>query len=257
VAAPYLLRVVGSNASDFAFGPNAEALAFALSGFRVFSLAGFDYVIGPWSAGGLAPVLVAVSLLTVPAGVYGFVLLLRESQRTDPTPEREIARVLLYALLFFVLLANGQRLTEHPHYYSGVWAVFFCCWWVGASRLLKHAWACRLFWGQAAVMAGFLVGLVGWLHVNGGTRSLRYGPTLANQMAVASELNRLSAPERPTSLVLHADLFPQAIQLLRRLDRRGGGEVGPPGASEQAPRIEYADPSGTSGTLVVRFASDP
>ncbi|NIW66337.1 MAG: hypothetical protein GWN06_21110, partial [Gemmatimonadetes bacterium] len=73
------------------------------------------------------------------------------------------------------------------HYYNGVWMVFFTFWWAGMSDLVSRAWARRLFLGQALLMVGFLVGLVGWLHVNRGTRSLHYGPTLANQMAVARE----------------------------------------------------------------------
>ena len=252
VSAPYLSRLRGSGASRFALAPDAEALGFALAGFRVFSVAGFDYVIGPWSAGGLAPLIVGVSLLAVPAGAYGFFLLLRTAQGPESTPDREIARVLLYALFLFVLLANSQRLTEHPHYYSGVWAVFFCCWWVGTSRLMERAWARRLFYAQAAVVAGFLVGLVVWLHVNGGTRSLRYGPTLANQMAVASELNRRGAQDRPPSFAMHPELFPHAIGVLRWLDGPRGGEISSRAAPGATPRIEYAEPTGSSGTLVVR-----
>jgi len=252
VSAPYLREVMSSEGVGFALSPYAPALAFGIGGFRTFSLVGFDYVIGAWPVAGLAPWLVGFSALVFPAGAYGAFLVLRRAQEADSSPGRELSRVLLYTLLVFVLLANGQRLVEHPHYYSGVWAVFFCLWWVGMSRLMERTWARRLFFLQATVMVLFLSGLAGWLHANGGTRSLRYGPTLGNQMLVAQQLDRLGAEPGPPSLAFHPGAFPQAIQVLRRLNRLAGGEVADRAAPAGSFRLEYEDPGGAGGAIVVR-----
>lgn len=91
------------------------------------------------------------------------------------------------------VMASAQRLDVYPHYYNGVWIAFFVLWWLGMSDLWQRSWARRVFFVQAGILMVFLVAFVGWLHVNDGTRTVPYGPTLANQTDVARELNRLGA----------------------------------------------------------------
>ncbi len=285
---PYLRTVTSGPAGDLLWSPSPRALLFALDGFRIFTLRGFDYVIGDWSAWGLAPALVALSCLSYGAGGWGMVLLNRRLRERDvwgptgrsgedeygesggaPVPgdaSGALAAVVALTLVFFVIVANGKRLVEHPHYYNGVWIAFFALWWWGMDDLAQRLWARRLFVVQSAAMAIVLVGLVAWLHLNVGTRSLHHGPTLANQMAVAAELERLGVEDAPPSPAHHPRLFPQAIRVLRRLDARGRGEgasttgtdgsrqgeVGAPSGYE----IVYARPEGTGGQIVVRRRPD-
>lgn len=281
---PYLRSVSAGSATALLWSPSPRALLFALDGFRVFTLRGFDYVIGDWGAGGLAPALVAVSCLSYLVGGWGALLLnriLRDGDAWDATAPPEeapdsragagdasgaVAGVVALTLVLFVIVANGKRLVEHPHYYSGVWIAFFVLWWWGMSDLGRRLWARRVLLVQAGAMAGFLVGLSVWLHLNVGTRSLHYGPTLGNQMVVAAELERLGVEDAPPSPAHHPRLFPQAIRVLRRLDARarneewvaameGGGSVGgePPVSGYE---IVYARPEGVSGEIVLRRRPD-
>jgi len=286
--APYLVQLSAGSATNLLWSPSVRSILFAFDGFRIFTLVGFDYVIGSWEAGGAGPVLRVLSAMTYPVaafGLYRLNTLLRErspwsadsasdprtTQPDAPTvpPDAPTAQpdqaadatgaeagVLAIALVLFVILANGKRLAEHPHYYSGVWIVFFCVWWLGMSALVRWARARRLWCGQVVAMAVFLPGLASWLHVNHGTRSLHYGPTLANQMAVARELDRLGVEGVPPSQAHHPRLFPQAIRVLRRLDASYEGDTAEGDGREGAYEIRYADPDGTSGEIRV-FAMAP
>lgn len=248
---PYFVRLFPRTDAHLLWSPSPRSLLFAFDGFRLSSLLGFDYVIGPWSAGGAGPVLRVLSAFTYVVGAYGLYRLdgmLREGRpwaavegRAPPPPETTevaseveaspgdagtgVAAVMALTLVFWVILANGERLSQHPHYHSGVWIVFFLLWWLGMSDLVNRAWARRTFYVQAAAMAVFLPSLVFWLHGNRGTRSLHYGPTLENQMAVARELDELGVADIPPSRAVHPRLFPQAIRVLRRLHARGEGGI--------------------------------
>ena len=255
ISYPYLTELRSGGAAGFLLTPSPRSSLFAIDGFRVLTLAGFDYVIGDWGAAGLGGAMRLVSLLAYPVGAYGVFVCLMEDRSEREGPTREVARVLLLSLVFFVLLANGKRLSEHPHYYSGVWVVFFTFWWLGMSDLWSRRWARGACAVQGLVLAGFLVGVAGWLHENRGTRSLHYGPTLANQMEVASRLEALGAPDAPSSSAHHPRIFPQALSVLRRLEREGREGV-VSGRSDRgdsvAVEIVYVDPEGRSGEIAVR-----
>lgn len=275
---PYLGELSTGAARGFDLVPRPVSLAFALDGIRIFTLLGFDYFIGPWLPGGLGVAARAVSALSYAVGLFGLMLCVRavrsvragegdgegasqgggESERPGAGEgdlvERQIAAVLLMALVLFVLLVNGMGLGVHPHYYSGVWIVFFCFWWMGMSRLARMAWARRAFLVQAFVMGAFVVGVASWIHENGGTRTIHYGPTLEGQMAVARELERRGAGDAPPSIPLGPRLFPHAVSVLRTLDRRSRGVDTPAFAtpsSESGVLIVYADPDGSSAELAL------
>lgn len=248
---PYLSGVSGGPLASFRLLPSLRSIAFSLNGMRLFSLLGFEYVIGSWGIGGLGLIAQFISLFSYGVGAYGVVLCIREVRGGEDVLQKQVASVLLLALACFVLVANGKLLREHPHYYNGVWIVFFCFWWMGMSRLIRQAWARRVFLGQVAVMACFLVGVASWIHLNRGTQTLHYGPTLANQMAVARELDRLGIDDAPPSTARHPRAFPHAIRVLRRLNRRSGGIVGTPGTGPPTVEIAYVDPDGPSGEIVL------
>lgn len=279
---PYLGELSAGAPRGFDLVPRPVSLAFALDGIRIFTLLGFDYFIGPWLPSGLGVAARAVSALSYAVGLFGLMLCVRavrpvgggggenagpgggarqhvgEGERPGAGEGdlvgRQIAAVLLMALVLFVLLVNGLGLGVHPHYYSGVWIVFFCFWWMGMSRLGRMAWARRAFLVQAFVMGAFVVGVASWIHVNGGTRTIHYGPALEEQMAVARELERRGAGDAPPSIPLGPRLFPHGISVLRTLDRRSRGVDTPAFAdpsSELGVLIVYADPDGSSAELAV------
>lgn len=277
LALPYVLRLPAGSATNIVWSPSLPSLAFAFDGFRIFSLIGFDYVIGAWEAGGVGPALRVVSGFSYAAGAYGLYVLNRELRRAgawtaghDPTSRgttahasdgttsagpagtASMAGVVALTLVFWVILANGARLVEHPHYYSGVWIVFFLLWWMGMSALIRRVWARRVWYVQVAAMAVFLPAMGIWLDRNRGTKSLHYGPTLENQMLVARELDRLGIDGVPPSRAHHPRLFPQAIRVLRRLHARGGGAVADAGSSRTDYEIVYADPDGPGGEIRLR-----
>jgi hypothetical protein len=254
LALPYLVQLSGRSLTSFRWLPSPRPLAFSLNGLRLFTLAGFDYFIGPWSLGGSGPIVRLATLFSYVAGAVGLAVIVTDVRRGDRL-RRQVASVLLLALALFVLVANGRGLTEHPHYYNGMWIVFFCIWWIGMSRLVREAWARRAFAVQVVVMLAFLVGLPTWIHQSQGTRSLRYGPTLTNQMAVAEELERLGVDGVPIGPGLRARLFPHAIGVLRELSRAEGA-VGSPAVADSV-EIVYADPEGRSGEIAVRRRSPP
>lgn len=98
----------------------------------------------------------------------------------------------------------------------------------------------------------FLAGLAGWLHVNRGSKGLHIGPTLANQMAIAHELDRRGLDIAQPSPVMPVRLFPHALATLRRLDRRAGGLPRPANpASRRAIEVVYVDPDGPSGEITL------
>lgn len=264
LALPYVLRLPAGSATNILWSPSLPSLAFAFDGFRIFSLIGFDYVIGAWEAGGVGPVLRVVSGFSYAAGAYGLYVLNRELRRggawtasagtasTVPAGTASMAGVVALTLVFWVILANGTRLVEHPHYYSGVWIVFFLLWWRGMSALVRPVWTRRVWYVQVAAMAVFLPAMGIWLDRNRGTKSLHYGPTLENQMLVAQELDRRGIDAVPPSRAHHPRLFPQAIRVLRRLHARGGGAVADAGSSRTDYEIVYADPDGPGGEIRLR-----
>jgi hypothetical protein len=246
---PYLVETLGRSMAIPRLMPSPASVAFSLNGMRLFTLTGFDYVIGAWHLNGVGPIIRLVSLLTYVVGAYGLVLCVRAVKHPENAESGQMGVVLLLALALFVLIANGSRLREHPHYYNGIWIVFFIFWWMGMTRLARMTWARRAFLLQAAVMALFLVATVGWLHANSGTRSLHYGPTLANQMEIAKELEELGFVGDPPSAAHHPRLFPHAIRVLRRLHRRSGPER--PSTAIDV-EIVYAEPQGRSGAIILR-----
>lgn len=283
LALPYLLRLpAASAATNLLWTPSPSSLAFAFDGFRIFTLVGFDYFIGDWEAGGVGPALRIVSGFSYVVGAYGLYLLNRELRRdgvwtagrasstgTDasgpaveehsaelgagpPSGSVSLAGVVALTLVFWVILANGTRLVGHPHYYNGVWIVFFLLWWMGMSALARRVWACRVWYVQVAAMALFLPAMATWLGRNHGTKSLHYGPTLENQMAVARQLDRLGIEGLPPSRAHHPRLFPQAIRVLRRLHARGGGTVADAGPPRSGYEIVYVDPDGPGGEIMLQ-----
>lgn len=252
LAFPYLREISGGSAAGFRFYPSFRPLVFSLNGMRLFSLVGFDYFIGPWRLGGLGLVATLVSLFSYVAWAYGLYLWVVEIRDGEgDSLHRQMGTVLLLTLALFVVVVNGERLRGHPHYYSGVWIVFFCFWWKGMSRLVLEAWPRRVFLAQVTVMAVFLLGVPSWVHWNRGSKMLHHGPTLENQMDVARELDRLGLDVAQPSPAHHPRLFPHAIGVLRRLNERDGGTVAAPTTPGTGVVIVYTDPEGGRGEIVL------
>lgn len=288
---PYLRSMGGGSMAGFRILPSPVSVWFALGGMRVFTLAGFDYFVGDWGAwwgrgpGWLAFLAVGVTLLSWIAGAAGAIAWGRDAlsgsalaspsgRGGDTRLASSVGRLLLLALVLWIILASGLRLREHPHYYNGLWVVFFLFWWRGMSALAKTVVTRRLFAAQAVVMATFLVGLTWTVHENRGLKALHHGPSLSNQIAVARELEREGLEVVQPSEVLHARLFPHAIGVLRRLERghgpviptgpqAGAGAAGDAeGAADSAARagrvqIVYVDAEGPRGEIAISLPARP
>lgn len=217
ISLPYLLNAQSAGETAFELTPSVESIIFGLRGSRIISALQVNHYVGTWNPWGLVTIAALASLLTVAVSGYGVLVAVRRIRR-DGLRTQAIAVIPLATIAIFVVMASVQRLTDLPHYYNGVWIAFFALWWIGMSDLWQRTWARRMFFAQVGILAVFLVAFVGWLHVNDGTRTEPYGPTLANQIEVAEELNLLGSETEPDSTALHPNQSPVAIEFLRRMD---------------------------------------
>ena len=96
----------------------------------------------------------------------------------------------------------------------------------------------------AAALATTILLLIASIHRSGGTRE-GYGPTLANQMQIATELRQYSAAVPLDFKVLNYQKFPRALETLRLLQPSTSGQL------QQASHLSivYASSETTSGRI--------
>jgi hypothetical protein len=209
--------------------PTAAGWVFPFLGARVLSGYGLGYFFGPdWHLGDvgasavLGRVATLVSTLAFPMVWVGIVLAaystFRAVRRKEPMNTQQKIALLALATLGAQIVLNGMTGTaRRPHYYNGTWIIFVLFAWLcmdAAGNLGVARWI-MVPYGAAQVVV--LALLVAQVHRNGGSRD-GYGPTVANQMQIASELKQYS-PETPIRMdVLNYQQYPHALQSVRSLD---------------------------------------
>jgi hypothetical protein len=162
----------------------------------------------------------------------------------------------LFGVLTAVSIVLFYTLTRHPfgpHYANAAWVGLLYLWalgWAGLRRWRWAAWAGGLAYGVPMVV--LLVATVGFLHRQGGTRTLTYGATLRNQVEVAAALAAYRPAEPITSDVPQVVLFPQALQVLVRL-----ADAPPMPQPVARVAIVYRDPAPRdTGTIILHVDRD-
>lgn len=265
LAWPYLSKIVhGSMTIPTQATPPWTRVMSALWSARYLTFDGFarDFIpefasANPWASPAVVRALVIATLVVwIPAAAGAIDLLCRASLRAVQGKALDTGlrlgvlswAILLSTIAFYWHFELGA-LYRRPHYVNAVWfpALYFC-WWF----LARH-WARRrvraLYWGHLGLMAGLLVMLVAFVHVNGGNRGIHYGSTIRNQIAVAREIScyGLGTPISPRSR--NESRFPHALRVLQEI--QGFPEEGVP-AYAPGLVIDYADGAeATTGFIAV------
>lgn len=226
---------------------------FPLTGGRLLSADGLAYFYGhgPVSSRLFATASAVSSLayLLVWCGfALGLVLVVRAAIRRTWTTRTHLAAVAIGAILCQSAIDGISGRFQHPHYHNGTWIAFVLLAWMaidlaaarrGAVRWSAVACTAALSSALAAAVAGLAVGL----HRSGGTREV-YGPTLANQQAIARRLADFAPASDVRVEVSMWERFPHTPAILRELRRSRRLDL---------PRrdfvVRYADADPASGVI--------
>ena len=280
IASPYLMRLVedargaraaishgASQAVGPAHGYDWRGWAFPFLGGRVFSAYGLDYFFGDgwWTSddahrdalSGLIRVATVVSSLAIPFAWIGLALVVSRVCRASKPRDADfhLGLITIAALAFHWLLCGIGQISEHPHYYSGLWICYFYLIWTTLAALFDARTVGGVGrWVGPSVAGGYAISLAavtGFLiisvHRNGGNRDIHYGATLANQIDVAKQLD-LYAPDSPLQVdVRNYRLFPHALDELRDFYDLHGRPTEP----RRSLRIRYLHDVGNDGWLTL------
>ena len=219
---------------------------FPLTGGRLLSADALDYFYGPAPVSGLLfSAGVAVSSIAYALVWGGLVLaaflVARAAAQHMWTTRAHVASIALGAVVCQSVLDGISGRYQHPHYHNGTWIVFVLLAWMTVD--LASARRAALRWtavaataALAAAVTAAVAGLALGLHRTGGTREV-YGPTLANQQAIARRLADYAPTSDVQVQVSMWERFPHTPAILRDLHRSRRSDL---------PRRD----------LVVRYASE-
>lgn len=248
-------------ASTFSGQSPWQGWIFPLSGGRLFSAWGLDYFFGAgWNQGALLRLAAAISVLAVPLMWIGMAAaaarVVKGFAGAAPRDERFHWNLLGLATIACQCLYYGAlRIYGHPHYLAPAWIFYFHFFWTGLEQFDGLGFpeaAPRFFAGAyAAAMAGVLAFIVIDIHARGGSRSIRYGPTLENQIKIARELNAYR-PDSPITTRLPSYVhFPQALNTIVELYGLGGLNAGP----YRKLSLDYASGDARSGRVELSLSN--
>ncbi|HKD43475.1 MAG TPA: hypothetical protein VKB87_24555 [Myxococcaceae bacterium] len=235
--------------------PSSAGWLFPLLSPRYLSASGLEYFFGSPAHLGLAGIAQwaaraswSISLVAFPLVWVGIILAAAsalQAVRRARFDIRSHAAILALAVLFTQMLLNWLTGTYgHPHYYNATWIVYALFAWLTVDWLAGRALATAVCGPYAAALATTILLLIASIHRSGGTRE-GYGPTLANQMQIATELRQYSATVPLDFKVLNYQKFPHALETLRLL------QPPPSGQPRQASRLSivYSSTDATNGRI--------
>ena len=188
-----------------------------------------------------------VSGLALLVTLFGLVCELRRLRHGEVR-----GRACLLCLAVILQFAGFFALTGRaflPHYHLAVWFAYFYFFWAGAQALWGVRFGKALLRCYAIAQFALFLMTISFIHGNGGNRSHRYGPTLANQLQVAHQVSILPAGSPVRPMVQNIGAYPHSFSILMHLvggERRAG-----------APRssiIQYREEQGESGWIELRSA---
>lgn len=201
---------------------------FPLTGGRLLSADGLDYFFGSVPVSGplfsVGATVSSIAYALVWGGLaFAASLVARATARRTWTTRAHIASIALGAVLCQSVIDGISGRYQHPHYHNGTWIAFVLLAWmiVDLASARRDMWrwtavaaTATLATAVTAVVAGLAIGL----HRTGGTREV-YGPTLANQQAVARRLADYAPTSDVQIQVIMWDRFPHTPAILRELRR--------------------------------------
>ncbi len=239
----------------------AHSLAGVGHGFFLWSHEGFELYMASFyrDSATLRAFQGASGWFAVAAGVAGLAaFVFWASKRSTPLREwpldRQLALLATFMLVGESALLLGLRLEPFWHYFNGVWFGYFYWIWWGFDRVKSARWAQLLLAAQTLVVGVMTAMLAVHVHEHHGDRTVLYGPTLGNQVAVAASIVEHS----PSSLALEVDnylMFQHAPALLLQLEAQRVGAKQRPGGAKAT--VRYATASPDDGRVEVVYGDAP
>jgi 4-amino-4-deoxy-L-arabinose transferase-like glycosyltransferase len=217
IGGPYYQYVLTSdlgNKGDFSL--DHRSFFFAFFGSRFFTTFDFSYFLGKkWQ------VFSQLSCLTWLPYLVSFLGLGISLKRIfNDRLKAEPAILLGLLIVFFHLIFSfTSQLRTHPHYYNGAWMGMFLMLLIGLRELWKRKWFQKCYAVYLGALCFYLAVFIVKIHNDSGNRLPGYGPTLANQMAIAHELNAYAEEPVVKSEAWHTTTFPHTLAFIRKLDR--------------------------------------
>lgn len=221
---PILIRGLAAGGQRLEF-PGWSAILFTIGGGHWLSGMGFGYFVGQqWLDGAPAPLRIGLLLSSV---VHLFVLggaivggrhvyrVLRGTVLADRVFDLACISFATLAIQFVYFGVRGA--VDQPHYYNASWFAYGFLAWLALDRLQRYPLGRVVSVLAIALPAACVAMLVFELHRTHGTRSLHYGPTLGDQIAVAEVLAAVGPQGRVVCDVPDIAQLPQRIGVLEEL----------------------------------------
>ncbi len=217
----YLVRAKSLPGVSFYF----SNIFYPFTGAKFFSFTDLSYFLGEgWESwysrfellGGFIRTFSLTTCFAYFLFFYGIFLALKNLFLKDKI-KFSISILLIFILFFHIILSVLMGLNTHPHYHNGTLVAVFGFISLSVSDLWKKHYFKKVYFTYILALGVCLVYTISLIHFNYGTRSLHYGPTLANQIAVASELNRYDSSTIIQKKAFHSKEFPKTIKLLQTI----------------------------------------
>src|SRR5579863_9652900 len=143
-------------------------------------------------------------------------------KRNDPKGDINHLPIIALAIVIFQCILDGvQRAYDQPHYFNATWVAYAIL--AGLALRELGRWCGDRWVGILAGIQGAALVVVlataGWvIHHDGGTRSLGYGVTLAEQISAAQHINQFSDQSPCTITFEQWERFPGFLILWRRMN---------------------------------------
>jgi hypothetical protein len=228
ICGPYYHYVLSTPRSSHLIPFELDSVWYALLGGRLFSTHHFDYFLGnDWLKFSSMPDMFNIfcsglsyfTLIAYPLSWFGLFhagkLIWQSKLRLSQIDiETQVLAMAIVTVFFHTLFSVVTDLRDHPHYYNGVWPGILMLFWYGIeslskSKLFKFNYLCYSF-----ILLFFLWKIVIDLHLNHGTRTLHYGPTLGNQIEVVKEIRKIENLDAIKVVAAHPRAVPQAFMFI-------------------------------------------
>lgn len=197
---PYLKHLLSSAvvSRGIKFEWSAAFLEGSLLGPRLLTSIGLEYFFGNDVPAhylilvyGFALFCLGLALVYIRSLIKLIISYFRPNAEISNAPETT-----LFLKLFFLLnsaFCFYAKLSIHPHYFNASWVFFWVLICLGI-RSLK--WQRLKLVSYASALSSFLMilNMLVFLHIHSGTRSLHYGPTIANQVEIVKAIRESDFP---------------------------------------------------------------
>lgn len=248
----YLITVPKSSSVSH-FTGSLKSFSFPIYGGQFFSLHGFQYFVGKKWFSPIPDFLLSTTGWIIFLPLFGIfksiqIFYKKFKFKSQYALDDHLALVCLIWFVAFISLSYLNGLSSNPHYYNSSWFLYFVFLNLGLNALWNRAWMKKLFFAHSVTMFIALFSILILLHFRQGTRSLHYGPTLKNQVEVATQINTYDSADQWTSKANHPLWFPHTINLLRTLEpaRQSIGQL-----DRKALKILYAQDNVYDGKIIL------